>query len=149
MISSMCPLPGPERLASSVSRVTATMLGLRFAPAAALPLPECWRTAVLPIPGKRPMTVALSSTRSGCASLTASLLRCDADDLDLAMIDDALRELLNMTAGQIKAELALDQPLGLPRVVDGDVVLLDPAWHHVPLFAGDLVLLVSLAEGLF
>jgi hypothetical protein len=141
----MPPLPGPERLASSVSRVTSTMVGLRFAPGLASPRPEWWRTAMLPIPGRRPITVALSSNRAGCAALTASMLSCDADDLDLAMIDDVLRELVNMTAGQIKAELALDQALGLPRVVEPDG-LVAAVWHHTPLVAGDVVLMLSLAE---
>jgi hypothetical protein len=138
-------LPGPDRLASSVTRVTSTMLGLRFAPGAATPLAECWRAAMLPIPGRRPVTVALSSNRAGCVVLTASMLSCDADDLDLQMIDDVLRELVNMTAGQIKAELALDQALGLPRVVDAGG-LAGPVWHHTPLVAGDVVLILSLAE---
>lgn len=31
------------------------------------------------------------------------------------MIDDAIAELLNMVAGQIQAELEIDQRLGLPR----------------------------------
>ena len=60
---------------------------------------------------------------------------------------DVLRELLNMTAGQIKAELALDQALGLPRVVEPDGLLAaGAAWHHTPLVAGDVVLMLSLAE---
>ena len=38
-------------------------------------------------------------------------------ELDAEMIDDSLRELLNMAAGQIKGALAIDQALGLPKVV--------------------------------
>jgi hypothetical protein len=121
-----------EDVARFVSRVTSMMCGLTFAPASALgeaSSGETWRVAILPMPGLR---VALSSDRGGCASIAASMLGMETDDLDLAMIDDALRELANMTAGQLKAQLALDTNLGLPSVGDADA-LAGPAWTHYPL----------------
>lgn len=103
-----------------------------------------WRTAVLAIPGPRPLTVALASDRRGCAALASAMLGMDADGLDLAMIDDFMRELLNMTAGQIKLELALDQALGLPRVIDGDAVFTAAPWAHHVLDSDSISLVVSL-----
>ena len=129
----MTDLLASDRLARSVSRVTGTMLGLTFR-AVVRPTPvDLWRTVVLPIPGARPITVALSSDRQGCAALTAAMLGLDQDDLGLEMIDDFMRELVNMAAGQIKLELSLNQSLGLPRVTDGDVLFASPeGWsHHV------------------
>jgi CheY-specific phosphatase CheX len=106
-----------------------------------------WRTVVLAIPGAQPMSVALSSDRRGCAALASAMLGLDEDGLDVAMIDDFMRELVNMTAGQIKRELALDQALGLPRVIEGDVVFAaaQPWAHHV-LDSDSINLVISLID---
>jgi len=133
-----------ERLAASVSRVTGTMLGRTFQPAATTQPPTLWRTVVLPIPGKRPISVALSSDRAGCAALAAAMLGLEEDELDVSMIDDFLRELLNMTAGQIKHELALDAALGLPRIVDGGQTFQLAGWSHHILDSNSVNLVVSL-----
>jgi CheY-specific phosphatase CheX len=137
-------LLAPERLAASVSRVTGTMLGRTFRHAASTEPPTLWRTVVLPIPGKRPISVALSSDRAGCAALAAAMLGMQEDELDVGMIDDFLRELLNMTAGQIKNELSLDQALGLPRVVDGAKTFETGSWSHHVLDSNSVNLVVSL-----
>src|SRR5262245_37911680 len=109
------------------------MLGLTFRAVVPATRIELWRTAVLPIPGTRPITVALSSDRRGCAALAAAMLGMAEDELGVDMIDDFMRELVNMTAGQIKIELKLDQALGLPRVIDGEQLFssLHDWAHHV------------------
>ena len=138
-----------ERLATSVSRVTSTMLGLTFRPTIDTTRPALWRTAMLNIPGVRPVTVAMSSDRQGCAALAAAMLGMDEDELDCAMIDDFLRELVNMTAGQIKSELSLDQALGLPRVMDGEPMYEAPGvWTHFVLHANSISLVISLTAAL-
>jgi hypothetical protein len=114
-------LPDPDTLAAIITNVTKTMCGITFFAAEALE-PNAglfWRIAKLPIKGKRPINVALSSDRPGCTALGAALFSCAPDALDASMIDDSLCELLNMAAGQINAALALDQTLGLPRIIDG------------------------------
>jgi hypothetical protein len=115
----MTALPTPDKLAELVSTVTTTMLGLTFhADADAARLPRLsWRTAVLPIPGRSPITVGLSSDESGCAALSSAMFACGAGEVDASMIDDSLCELVNMTAGLVKATMSLDQALGLPRVI--------------------------------
>jgi len=139
----------PDRIARSVSRVTATMLGLTFRAIIPGTPVERWRTVVLPIPGLRPVTVALSSDRRGCAALASAMLGIAQDDLDVAMIDDFMRELLNMTAGQLKLELALDQALGLPRVLDGDQLFAgERPWAHHVLDSDSINLVVSLLSGI-
>jgi len=138
-----------DRVARSVSRVTTTMLGLTFRVITPSTPVERWRTVVLPMPGVRPVTLALSSDRRGCAALASAMLGMDEDGLDLAMIDDFMRELLNMTAGQIKLELRLDQALGLPRVLDGDQLFASQqAWAHHVLDSDSINLVVSLLSGI-
>jgi Chemotaxis phosphatase CheX len=132
-------------LAGAVSTVTSTLMGRTFRMASEEGFPMAWRTAVLPIPGPTPLAVALSSDRRGCAALAAAMLSTDEDDLELGMIDDFLRELVNMTAGQIKRELGLDQALGLPRVLDGEDFFRDAErWAHHVLRSDSVVLVVSL-----
>lgn len=141
----MTELIAADRLARSVSRVTTTMLGKTFRPIEPVTPIARWRTVVLPIPGVRPVTVALSADRRSCAAMASAMLGLAEDGLDLAMIDDFMRELLNMTAGQIKRELALDQALGLPRVLDGDELFAArPTWAHHVLDSDSIHLVVSL-----
>jgi hypothetical protein len=135
-----------DRIARSVSRVTVTMLGRTFH-ATALTHISPWRVAVLPVPGAKPFAVALSSDRSGCAALASAMLGIAEDELDLEMIDDVLRELANMTAGQLKHDLANDQALGLPKVQDGECLLVAGAgWAHHVLACDAIQLFVSLTS---
>jgi hypothetical protein len=112
-------LPDADTLATLVSNVTKTMCGISFAPAEIDDRTRelCWRIATLSINGARPLRVALSSSEDGCAALGSALFSMPKDALDQAMIDDSLCEVLNMAAGQIKGALALDQALGLPKIV--------------------------------
>lgn len=121
------------------------MLGLTFRVVAPATQVELWRTAVLTISGARPITVALSSDRRGCAALTSAMLGLDEDGLGIEMIDDLMRELLNMAAGQIKMELSLNQALGLPRMIDGEALFARPrGWAHHVLDCNSIHLVVSL-----
>jgi hypothetical protein len=112
-------LPDPQTLAKLVSNVTQTMCGISFHPAEGHQADPAlfWRIAWLPITGGRPIGVALSSDKPGCTALGAALFSCAPEAIDASMIDDSLRELLNMAAGQIKNALKLDQTLGLPKIV--------------------------------
>lgn len=134
-----------DRVAKSVSRVTSRMLGMTFQVAASSFPVEHWRTVVLPIPGRRPVSVALSSDRRGCAALASAMLGMAEDDLGVDMIDDFMRELVNMTAGQLKVEMSLDQALGLPKIFDGDKLFVPGSdWTHHILDAESIKLVVSL-----
>jgi CheY-specific phosphatase CheX len=136
-----------DRIATATSRVTHTMIGRTFR-LTRRQLPELWRTAMLSIPGERPMTIAMSSDREGCVTLAAAMLKCEEGDLDIAMVDDFMRELVNMTAGQIKAELSLDQALGLPRVIDGELLENTAAWTHCVLRSETIRIVVSLVAAI-
>ena len=113
----MTPLPPPDVLAGLVSNVTQTLLGISFVPDKAPSTALQWRTALLPIAGARPITVGLASDEQGCRALSAAMFSCTPETVDTSMVEDALRELTNMTAGLVKSALALDQKLGLPQVV--------------------------------
>ena len=119
----MVEIPSPEKVASLVSNVTETMFGISFEPVVPYePSPQLiWRTVLLPIPGKYPITVGLSSDRAGCIKLGSAMFQVPIEDVDPSMMDDSLCELANMTAGLLKSTLSLDQALGLPHVIpEGD-----------------------------
>lgn len=114
----MSLLPPPEKMASIVSGVTETMLGLTFAPDGSSSgwNDLVWRGAVLPIPGARPLTVGLSSDQSGCTALAAAMFQVPPKEVSDDMLSDSLCELVNMTAGLLKSHLKLEQLLGLPKI---------------------------------
>lgn len=109
----------PDKLAELVSSVTQTMLGIRFQPVEASELPgkKGWRTAVLPIDGGTPLVVGLSSDEDGCTALGSAMFACTASEVDAAMMNDSLCELVNMTAGLLRSAMKLDQALGLPAML--------------------------------
>lgn len=128
----MKPMPQAERLAALVSNVTETMLGISFAPAQSVPAHPSlnWRTAIMLVDGPRPVSVGLSSDEAGCAKLAAAMFGCKPDGVDVGMVNDALRELVNMTAGLLKREMSLDQALTVPAIVDARESLEEIARQH-------------------
>jgi hypothetical protein len=141
-------LVSPERLVAAVNDVATTMLGLSFVrePSNDVAAGLDHRVAVLPIPGPRPVTLALATDAAGCGSIGARLFGCDARDLDDGMIDDALREIANMAAGRLRSMLSLDQALGLPSIVrlaDVERAGNSAPWTAIVLRAGDVRLLVA------
>lgn len=148
----MKPLPPSDVLANLVTNVTKTMLGITFAPLPDTTPPAAlrWRTAVLPIPGARAITVGLSSDQPGCQALSAAMFQCPAKDVDASMMDDSLRELVNITAGLVKGTLGLDQALGLPKVISSteNIHIGPPLGQSVVLTAKGLGLVLWVCEGI-
>lgn len=146
-------LPDSATLATLVSTVTQTMCGVSFTPAQSLERAAdlFWRMASLPIAGARPIRVVLSSSQSSATALGSALFGLSAAELDESMIDDALCELLNMAAGQIKTALALDQALGLPKIVRaGDPLAVHEQVRKEGILLksrGDIDLLIWVSEG--
>jgi hypothetical protein len=109
--------PSADTLASMVNSVTTTMMNIKFR-LVSKPSPiDTFRRAILPIPGTVPVSVVIASDKASCHQLGARLFMVTPQDVDLSMIDDTLRELANITAGQVKRAMSLDQALGLPRIV--------------------------------
>jgi chemotaxis phosphatase CheX-like protein len=140
----MTALPPPDKMASLVSGVTQTMLGLTFVPDESKGHRDLtWRTAVLPIAGDRPLTVGLSSDEAGCSTLSAAMFACPVAEVDQPMMHDALCELVNMTAGLLKSVMSLNQLLGLPRILEGaDAPAVPSASPHVIVLKADALGLV-------
>ncbi len=101
-----------------VNSVTTTMMNVKFS-LAKESSGVAYRRAVLPIPGVVPVSVVLACDQASCHQLGARLFCVTPAEVDVAMIDDTLRELANITAGQVKRAMSLDQALGLPRILDG------------------------------
>jgi hypothetical protein len=143
--------PPQDTLATLVTGVTETMLGISFKPAEFVDAGTWrWRTAVLSIPGALPITVGLSSDEPGCVALGTAMFACDRTSLDPGMMNDALCELVNMTAGVVKTAMNLDQTLGLPKILkseDETRRLVDLGWPPVALKADGLGLLLWLCSG--
>jgi hypothetical protein len=140
-------------MASVVSGVTQTMLGLTFVPDAEdSPWSHLvWRAALLPIPGARPLTVGLSSDRAGCQTLGAKMFQVSADEVSDDMLSDSLCELVNMTAGLLKSHLQLEQALGLPKVMPENqppITPPPPDMNRIVLKAEKLGLVLWVFEGL-
>jgi Chemotaxis phosphatase CheX len=147
----MTTFPPQQRLAELVTGVTETMLGISFKPAVFANIGSCrWRTAVLQISGAVPVTVGISSDEPGCAALGSAMFACDRATLDSGMMNDALCELVNMTAGVVKTAMDLDQTLGLPKILESEAAtrrLIDLGWPPVALKADGLGLLLWLCAG--
>lgn len=146
----MTPLPTPEALAKMVTSVTSTMLGISFQPVSPGGAPaQAWKTAVLPIPGARPLTVGLSCDASSCAALSAAMFSCEPNSVAPDMEDDSLRELANMTAGLLKKSIAPEQLLGLAQVRRGGApAVAPPSGQSVMLKASQLGLFLWVHEGI-
>ena len=63
------------------------------------------------------MTVAIGADEPGCFAMASGLLQMAPNELDPGMVEDSLREILNMVAGHIKRAMAIDLALGLPEIV--------------------------------
>jgi hypothetical protein len=116
-------LPSDDVLARLVSGVTETMFGMSFnlTPDNQTPRWEkklTWRTAVLPISGGRPLTVAVASDPHGGKLLAGEMFAVAEGEVDPSMIDDSLSELVNIIAGQVKRAMGSDHSLGLPTICD-------------------------------
>jgi hypothetical protein len=143
-----------DRLTAAVNDVAVTMLGLSFVrePSSDVASDLVHRVAVLPIPGPRPVTLALATDAAGCESIGARLFGCAVADLTRAMIDDALQEVANMAAGRLRSMLALDQALGLPTIVrhaDLERAGATAPWTVVVLRSGDVRLMVAVTPQVF
>lgn len=102
-----------------VNSVTTSMMNTKFALAPENFQVAPFRRAVLPIPGKVPLAVVVTGDEASCQILGARLFSVTPKDVDVGMMEDTLRELANITAGQVKRAMAIDAALGLPRIIKG------------------------------
>lgn len=137
-----------HRLAKLVSNVTTSICGINFS--LAKPVEgDFWIAASLPIAGGSHINVGLCSDETCSRALAAGMLQMAPNQLDRALIEDTLREILNMVAGQVKTALSLDQALGLPTIVNAADVKKSFALEsrRIGLSSGSLALTLMLAPG--
>jgi hypothetical protein len=132
--------PSPDALASMVNSVTTTMMNVKFALVAHSQLVVPFRRAVLPIPGVPRLAVVVTGDEPSCQKLGGRLFSVAAKDVDVSMMEDTLRELANITAGQVKRAMSIDAALGLPRIVVGS-----DSWGG-PASAQQLILLRAISD---
>ena len=118
-------IPGPERLAALVTRVTGALLGISFRPAgdeeAGGPVDGC-RAAALTLDPDQPLIVTLVTDRTGGQALGAAMYCCPIEAVNPAMVDEALFEVLHAAANQIRCALDYEEPMAPPRIVDPEQV---------------------------
>lgn len=102
-----------------VNSVTTTMMNVKFALVRVPDLVTPFRRAVLPIPNVVPLAVVVTGDEESCKKLGARLFSVEPKDVDISMMEDTLRELANITAGQVKRAMSIDSALGLPRIIQG------------------------------
>lgn len=142
--------PPQESLASMVSAVTETMFGMSFdlhsPDSESIPWARPWCTAVLPILGARLVNVVIASDQVGGALLGSAMFACKPGDVDDSMIDDSMRELVNIVAGQVKSAMRLDQSLGLPLILRNEEISAGPTgWRTATLRSGAKEIVVWVA----
>ena len=123
----------PAALRSLVSKVMQASCGLSFNPAGDEAISaKPWRTAALPIKGGTPMTVAIGADETACFAMASGLLQMAPNELDPGMVEDSLREILNMVAGRVlhglsnsglRAQIGLPD-IGAPKQPDRDAIMM-------------------------
>jgi Chemotaxis phosphatase CheX len=92
---------------------------------------------VLRLHGNPAIFVGLACHHQAGAELASIIFEVTPDQADEAMIADALRELTNIFAGQVKSLLVPEHQIGLPRVQKDDKAFGAHEWHGVRLRIGD------------
>lgn len=142
----------PPTIAKLFSGVTKTMLDLEFVLAPpALPTADLdlfWSTAVVALPGRQPVAIGISSSESGCLLLGAAMFACELAKVEAEMARDAISELANIAAGEVKRTLRLDQAIALPKLLLGKELgggAEAGAWRRVLLRSGAVRVVVSIS----
>lgn len=148
----LAPEPSLELLESLVSQVSECVFGLALQQEPGADDPELrWRAAALTVPGRdRQLCIAISSDRANCERMAVSMLSCAPEQLDQAMIEDVLCELVNVVGGHLKAMLGVDEPLSLPKLVSSEdraAPWCDPRSERVALGDGRIRLCLWLGQG--
>ena len=79
------------------------------------------------------------------AEIASVIFEVEPKHADSAMINDALRELANIFAGQVKSMLVPEHQIGLPRIQNDPAVFAGHDWHGVRMRIGDGEQMLDLA----
>ena len=94
-------------------------------------------SVMLRLHGAPAIFVGLACDTAAGVRIASAIFEVDPNQTDDAMIDDALRELANIFAGQVKSMVAPEHKIGLPRVQSDPATFSDREWHGVSLRIAD------------
>jgi len=108
-----------------------------------------WRAAALDIPAAKDLKLVLATDRESAETLSMGMLHVKREALETSLIEDVLRELVNMVGGHLKAALAIDEVLALPEIVSEEQQ--SAPWHaprseHLVLSGGPIRVCVWLTH---
>jgi chemotaxis protein CheY-P-specific phosphatase CheC len=104
-----------------------------------------WLVVFLPIHGVSSLSVVLAANRESAALLASTMFSCDIADVDDSMQNDALCEMLNIVAGQLKSSMGLSHSLGLPSVLQGTPGNTSDHWRSATLHGEGVAISVWVA----
>ena len=152
----MTELPSSAVLAEFVSNVTAAMfhipLRLITTPTTTIPWsePSKWHIAGISIDGPSHLYLSMAFDEKSGVALGSAMFRRPPADIDAAMIADALKELVNLTAGNLKSVIGSDYSLGLPLLITSQFIQRfdTVAWRPTLLTngSGEIHLWIAVAE---
>lgn len=137
----MSELPSPETLANVVDETSQAMYGLPIAFAGecekGLPGAHENATVIVPLIGAPLYIITARADESGGPALASAMFSCDVQDTNPEMVEDSLRELCNIIAGQVKSLIAQEHEIGLPSRLLDDRTLNDVhQWSGAKLLVG-------------
>jgi CheY-specific phosphatase CheX len=147
----MIDLPTPAALASIVDEVSQAMYGvsIRYAGECAVSMPVCNATAatiVLPLIGDPLYLISAHADSKGGAALASAIFNCESHEANYDMVEDSLRELCNMVAGQVTTLIAQQHEIGMPsRLTDSDMLKDVQQWSGATLHIGPSDAAVTIA----
>lgn len=112
-------LPTPEALTEAVNETVQALYGFD-----ALLVGECAHaiklyddsapTIVLPLIGAPLLLIAVHASNAAGSAFASAMFECELDDTNPDMLEDGMRELCNIVAGQVKNMSAQQHEIGLP-----------------------------------
>jgi hypothetical protein len=137
----MSELPSPETLANVVDETSQAMYGMAitFAGECERGLPGAHHnaTVIVPLIGAPLYIITARADDNGGSALASAMFSCETADTNAEMVEDSLRELCNIVAGQVKSLIAQDHEIGLPSRLTDDRTLHDVhQWSGARLLVG-------------
>jgi hypothetical protein len=127
----MSDLPTPETLANVVDETSQAMFGVpvMYAGDCDNGLPTSTSptepTVIVPLIGNPLYIITAHADQHGGPSLASAMFSCELNDTSPEMVEDSLRELCNIVAGQVKSLMAPDHEIGLPSRLTDSTTLKD------------------------
>lgn len=145
----MTELPDRDTLGSLATEAAAAMFSLPLQAVDSADFTEFalekGHAVLLRLHGNPALFVGLACYRQAGAQIASIIFEVAPQEADEAMIADALRELANIFAGQVKALLVPEHQIGLPRVQNDPKAFGAHQWHGVRLRIADTDQVLDLA----